>query len=118
MKTLNFLRPDYRIWCITSKQPASLVCQWWWQLILLPQILKQNWHWFERRRLKKAARKTPWCAGIGTGRGGAVDLAKAVIEAGKKPKDFHFLYPVEKSIKEKIEIIAREVYGATGGLLT
>jgi methylenetetrahydrofolate dehydrogenase (NADP+) / methenyltetrahydrofolate cyclohydrolase / formyltetrahydrofolate synthetase len=45
---------------------------------------------------------------------GAVDLAKAVIEAGKKPKDFHFLYPLDKTIKEKIEIIAREVYGADG----
>ena len=45
---------------------------------------------------------------------GAVDLANAVIAAGKKPANFHFLYPLEKSIKEKIEIIAREVYGADG----
>jgi methylenetetrahydrofolate dehydrogenase (NADP+) / methenyltetrahydrofolate cyclohydrolase / formyltetrahydrofolate synthetase len=45
---------------------------------------------------------------------GAVDLAKAVIEAGKKPNNFHYLYPLDKSIKEKIEIIAREVYGADG----
>ena len=28
--------------------------------------------------------------------------------------NFHFLYPVEASIKEKIECIAREVYGAAG----
>ncbi len=54
------------------------------------------------------------CRHWAQGGAGAVDLAKAVIEAGKKPKDFHFLYPVEKSIKEKIEIIAREVYGADG----
>ncbi len=45
---------------------------------------------------------------------GAVDLARAVIEAGKKPKNFHFLYPLERTIKEKIETIAREVYGADG----
>jgi methylenetetrahydrofolate dehydrogenase (NADP+) / methenyltetrahydrofolate cyclohydrolase / formyltetrahydrofolate synthetase len=45
---------------------------------------------------------------------GAVDLAKAVIAAGGKPRNFHFLYPLEKTIKEKIEIIAREVYGADG----
>ncbi|GAP21083.1 formate--tetrahydrofolate ligase [Leptolinea tardivitalis] len=45
---------------------------------------------------------------------GAIDLARAVIEAGKKPRNFHFLYPLEKSIKEKIETIAREVYGADG----
>ncbi|NLF51044.1 MAG: formate--tetrahydrofolate ligase, partial [Leptolinea sp.] len=45
---------------------------------------------------------------------GAVDLARAVIAAGEKPRNFHFLYPLEKSIKEKIETIAREVYGADG----
>ncbi len=45
---------------------------------------------------------------------GAVELAKAVIAAGEKPRNFHFLYPLEKTIKEKIEIIAREVYGADG----
>ncbi len=45
---------------------------------------------------------------------GAVDLAKAVIAAADKPRDFRFLYPLEASIKEKIETIAREVYGADG----
>jgi formyltetrahydrofolate synthetase len=45
---------------------------------------------------------------------GAVELANAVIKAGNKPANFHFLYPAEKSIKEKIEIIAREIYGADG----
>lgn len=45
---------------------------------------------------------------------GAVDLANAVIKAGTKPVDFHYLYPLEKTIKEKIETIAREVYGADG----
>ena len=28
--------------------------------------------------------------------------------------NFQFLYPLELSIKEKIEIIARQVYGADG----
>ncbi len=45
---------------------------------------------------------------------GAVDLAKAVVAAANKPRDFHFLYPLDLPIKEKIEIIAREVYGADG----
>jgi len=45
---------------------------------------------------------------------GAADLARAVIAAAEKPRDFHFLYPLELSIKEKIEIIARDVYGADG----
>lgn len=45
---------------------------------------------------------------------GAVELARAVVKATEQPRDFHFLYPLELSIKEKIEIIAREVYGADG----
>jgi methylenetetrahydrofolate dehydrogenase (NADP+) / methenyltetrahydrofolate cyclohydrolase / formyltetrahydrofolate synthetase len=45
---------------------------------------------------------------------GAIDLANAVIEACEKPSDFKFLYPLDIPIKEKIEIIAREVYGADG----
>lgn len=45
---------------------------------------------------------------------GAVDLAKAVVAAANKPRDFKFLYPLELTIKEKIEIIAREIYGADG----
>lgn len=45
---------------------------------------------------------------------GAIDLAKAVEKAANKPADFQLLYPLNRSIKEKIEIIAREVYGADG----
>ena len=45
---------------------------------------------------------------------GAVKLAEAVVSACEKPTDFHFLYPVEWSIKEKIETICKEIYGADG----
>jgi formyltetrahydrofolate synthetase len=45
---------------------------------------------------------------------GAVELGKAVIAAAEKPSNFQFLYPLEASIKEKIETIAREFYGADG----
>ncbi len=48
------------------------------------------------------------------GGAGAVKLAEAVIKASEMPTDFHFLYPLEKPLKEKIETIAREVYGADG----
>lgn len=43
---------------------------------------------------------------------GGKDLAKAVIKATKEPSKFQFLYPLNKSIKEKIEIIASKIYGA------
>jgi formyltetrahydrofolate synthetase len=45
---------------------------------------------------------------------GAVELARAVAAAAEKPRSFRYLYPLEMSIKEKIETIAREVYGADG----
>jgi methylenetetrahydrofolate dehydrogenase (NADP+)/methenyltetrahydrofolate cyclohydrolase/formyltetrahydrofolate synthetase/formate--tetrahydrofolate ligase len=45
---------------------------------------------------------------------GAVELAKAVVAACEKPSHFEFLYPLEMSIKEKIETIAKEIYGADG----
>ena len=45
---------------------------------------------------------------------GAVALAEAVVKASEMPSDFRFLYPLEMSLKEKIETIAREVYGADG----
>ena len=45
---------------------------------------------------------------------GAVKLAEAVIRAAEKPSHFKQLYPLEMSIKDKIETIAREIYGAGG----
>jgi formyltetrahydrofolate synthetase len=45
---------------------------------------------------------------------GAVDLGRAVMAATQRPSSFRFLYPLDISIKEKIETIAREAYGADG----
>ncbi|MBI5294190.1 MAG: formate--tetrahydrofolate ligase [Chloroflexi bacterium] len=45
---------------------------------------------------------------------GSIQLAEAVIKAAQKPSHFKQLYPVEMSIKEKIETIAREIYRADG----
>ncbi len=47
------------------------------------------------------------------GAGGAA-LAEAVVAACEEPSDFQFLYPLEASIKEKIETIATKIYGADG----
>ncbi|MBU4555677.1 MAG: formate--tetrahydrofolate ligase [Actinobacteria bacterium] len=48
------------------------------------------------------------------GGAGGEDLARAVVEACEMPKEFRFLYPDDASIKEKIEAIATEIYGADG----
>ncbi len=43
---------------------------------------------------------------------GAMELAQAVVDACEKPSHFDFLYPLESSIKQKIEKIAMDIYGA------
>ena len=48
------------------------------------------------------------------GGAGAVELAEAVVRACEKPNDFHYLYPLDLSIKEKIETIVKVVYGGAG----
>jgi formyltetrahydrofolate synthetase len=47
------------------------------------------------------------------GEGGAA-LAEAVVAAADKPSTLKLLYPLEATIKEKIETIAREIYRAGG----
>jgi formate--tetrahydrofolate ligase len=48
------------------------------------------------------------------GGAGAVELAKAVVEAAEEPTDFNFLYELDQPIKAKIEKIATTIYGADG----
>ncbi|MGQ0576253.1 MAG: formate--tetrahydrofolate ligase [Pseudonocardia sp.] len=54
------------------------------------------------------------CTHFADGGAGATDLADAVAEAAEEPSDFRFLYPDSASLREKIEIVARQVYGADG----
>lgn len=45
---------------------------------------------------------------------GALELADAVIDACREPVDFQYLYPLEMPLRQRVEIIAKEVYGADG----
>ncbi len=45
---------------------------------------------------------------------GGIELAEKVVAACEKPSEFKVLYPDEMPVKEKIETIAREIYGADG----
>jgi len=45
---------------------------------------------------------------------GALELADAVIDACKEPNDFKFLYELSTPLRQRIEIIAKNVYGADG----
>ena len=48
------------------------------------------------------------------GGAGAVKLADAVVAACQKQSEFRFLYPLEMSIKDKIETIVQKMYGGSG----
>jgi len=48
------------------------------------------------------------------GGAGALALAKAVVKAAEQPTQFRFLYPLDRSIKEKMEVICKEIYHADG----
>jgi methylenetetrahydrofolate dehydrogenase (NADP+)/methenyltetrahydrofolate cyclohydrolase/formyltetrahydrofolate synthetase/formate--tetrahydrofolate ligase len=43
---------------------------------------------------------------------GAVALAEAVVKACEEPNEFSYLYPLNMSITDKINIICRDIYGA------
>jgi formate--tetrahydrofolate ligase len=52
------------------------------------------------------------CTHFADGGRGAIELAEAVAEAAAEPGEFRFLYPDQASLREKIETVARAVYGA------
>jgi len=45
---------------------------------------------------------------------GALEFADAVVDACEEPNDFKFLYDLETPLAQRIELIAKEVYGADG----
>jgi len=52
---------------------------------------------------------------FGRGGDGATELAEAVVKACEKPSPaFSPLYPLDISVEEKLNVIAREIYGADG----
>jgi len=58
----------------------------------------------------RCAKSTHWAQGGE----GAVDLADAVIDACNDKNDFKFLYPKEMKLRDRVALIAKEVYGADG----
>ena len=58
--------------------------------------------------------RTAICTHFTQGGKGAVELAEAVVEACEEPSEFHMLYEDGATLRQKIETIATEVYGADG----
>jgi methylenetetrahydrofolate dehydrogenase (NADP+)/methenyltetrahydrofolate cyclohydrolase/formyltetrahydrofolate synthetase len=45
---------------------------------------------------------------------GALELADAVSDACNDPVAFRYLYPLSMKLRDRVELIAREIYGASG----
>jgi len=45
---------------------------------------------------------------------GALEFADAVVEACNEPNDFKFLYDLDMPLRQRIELITKEVYGGDG----
>jgi formate--tetrahydrofolate ligase len=58
----------------------------------------------------RCAQSTHWAHGGE----GALDLADAVIDACNDQNGFDFLYPLQMKLRDRVELIAREIYGADG----
>jgi len=58
----------------------------------------------------RCAMSTHWA----DGGDGALELADAVKEASEEENEFKFLYPMEMKLRERVEKIAKVVYGADG----
>jgi formyltetrahydrofolate synthetase len=43
---------------------------------------------------------------------GCIQAAEAIVEACKRPNHFHLLYPDDYTIKQKIEVVCKEIYRA------
>ena len=58
----------------------------------------------------RCAESTHWA----NGGDGALELADAVVDACEEESEFNFLYPLEMKLRERVETIAKTVYGADG----
>ena len=58
----------------------------------------------------RCAKSSHWA----DGGDGALELADAIIDACNEKNDFKFLYPLEMKLRDRVAIIAKEVYGADG----
>ena len=75
-------------------------------------------HASEHQAIRDVAAELGARAAVGThfadGGRGAAELAAAVAEAADEPSQFRMLYPDSASLREKIETVATQVYGAAG----
>lgn len=68
---------------------------------------------FVKTNLSKQDIEMSVVEGWAKGGEGAIDIAQKIINTSKKENNFKYIYEDEDTIKEKIEKVAKKVYGAT-----
>lgn len=71
-----------------------------------------------RRAAEAAGARCALSSHWADGGDGALEIADAVKDACEEKTDFKFLYPMEMKLRERVDTIAREVYGADGASWT
>jgi formate--tetrahydrofolate ligase len=67
-----------------------------------------------RKAAEAAGARCAFSSHWANGGDGALELSDAVMEACNQKNDFKFLYPMEMKLRERVEKIAKVVYGADG----
>jgi formate--tetrahydrofolate ligase len=67
-----------------------------------------------KKLAEKAGALCAVCEGWLKGGEGSVELAEAVVAACEEKNDFRLLYDLKTPLRQRIELIAKEVYGADG----
>ncbi len=67
-----------------------------------------------RRSVEKTGARVAVSSHWADGGDGALELADAVVDACNDPVNFKFLYPMEMPLRQRVEKIAKQVYGADG----
>jgi len=67
-----------------------------------------------RKAAEAAGARCAFSSHWADGGDGALELTDAVVEACKEKNDFKFLYPNEMKLRQRVEKIAKTVYGADG----
>jgi formate--tetrahydrofolate ligase len=67
-----------------------------------------------RKYAEKAGARCALSEHWAKGGDGALEFADAVVDACKEDNEFKFLYPVEMKLRDRVAMVAKEVYGADG----
>lgn len=65
-----------------------------------------------RKKLKEKNVELSLVEGWAKGAKGATDIAEKIVKLVENKSNFKYIYDLDKSIKEKIELVAKNIYGA------